>query len=270
MRTGIRASSVVFLAALFLGRGAFAQDAAQANALREQALAIIMEDCTVPAYLKAIPLLEQAHKLDPKNDLVLGTLSDYYWELADLLPKNTGPEKKVRLEWFNKGIEAGKECLELNPKNPDGIFFYATNLASAGEMVSIVKSIWMFPALKSGMDKVDRVDPDYGQGSVDRFWAEIASRVPNFVCKAVGMAKEDGIADLIKDTKKWPDRFDNFTYLARLQWDLKRKDDALKNLEYVLTHDPEADPTVIAGNYLELDFARKMWKQYTGKEFSDR
>ncbi len=245
-------------------------DEERAEILYQQAVDLILKDFSSPTLLRAIKILEQASQFDPKNDKVWSKLSSLYWHYADRLPKKKKQDRQKRLEWFEKGMDAGKKAMELNPKNVEALFYYTTNLASSGEMKGILNSLWMFPTLWDNMEKVDKMDPDFEQGSVDRFWSEVLVRVPNFVAKMFGFSKQDGIADLEEDIKKWPNHFSSYTYLARLLWNVKRKDEALDKLEYILTHDPNADPEWASENRYEQEVARKLWKKWTGKEFPQR
>jgi len=262
----------IFLVFIFSSSAQTVQEdkSRQAETLYQKAVDLILKNFSSPSLLKAIEILEQASQLDPGNDRIWSKLSSLYWHYGDRLPKKKKEERQIRLQWFEKGMEAGEKAMKLNPDNVEALFYYTTNLASSGEMKGILNSLWMFPTLCDNMEKVDKMDPNFEQGSVDRFWSEVLVRVPNFVAKMFGSSKQDGIADLKEDIKKWPNHFASYTYLARLLWSIKKKDEALKYLEYILTHNPNADPEWASENRYEQEVARKQWKQWTGKDFPNR
>ena len=49
-----------------------------------------------------------------------------------------------------------------------------------------------------------------------------------------------------------------------------KKDDALSALDYALKQDPNIFPEEVAKNKLALEKAKKMWKEFTGKEYPAR
>ena len=70
--------------------------------------------------------------------------------------------------------------------------------------------------------------------------------------------------------EKWPNYFDNYTYLARVYVWAGKKDKALDMLEFVLSHDPNIMPEEKAENARQQKIAREMWKEYTGRGYPER
>jgi tetratricopeptide (TPR) repeat protein len=260
------------LAVVLSGLALHAQqaDPAKAKELYNQATDLCSRDNSGPAISSAIATLEQASRLDPKNELVWADLAYYYWFWGDRLPKKTPQEKKVRMQWFEKGRNAAQKALQLNPNNVEAVFFQATNKASYGEMVSIWKSVILFPETLDAMEKVDKLDPNFDQGATDRFWAEVLTRIPELMAKSVGHSKKDGIADLESDIKKWPDKLSNYVYLARLERDIGEKQKAFDNLRKAISADPAADKSAAGENRYEQEVARELWKKWTGKNYPNR
>jgi len=260
----------IFLISLGLALSVESSPRQKAQELYNQAMEILQESLEREEILKAVALLEKAGELDPSREEIWIQLSWKYWLLGDELPKNTREQRKKRLEWFEKGKKAGEKALELNPKSVGGLYWYTVNLASAGEMKGILSSLWLAGTLFGNMSRVDRRDPYYFYGATRRFGSEVFVRVPTWLTSRFGFKPEYIEEDLLYNIERWPNFFTNYVYLARVYWWKGDKENALKQLEYVITHNPEAMSEEKAENYRMQKIARKMWKEYTGKEFPER
>jgi len=241
-----------------------------AEKIYQQAMNILKESLTEKSLREAISLLEKSAELEPKNEQAWIQLSWRYWMLGDDLPKNTDAEKKIRLALFEKGMSAGKKAMELNQKSVGGMYWYTVNLASSGEMKGVLSSLQMGGTLFGNMSRVDRRDPYYLYGATRRFGSELFVRIPRWLSERFGFTTEYIEEDLLDNIQRWPNYFDNYAYLARIYWGDGRKDQALKMLEYVLSHSPEQMAEEKAENQRQQEIARRMWKEYTGKEFPGR
>ena len=243
----------------------------EAQKLMDQVFNILVKDASANAYKQVIPIAEKATTVEPDNDQIWVELSGDYWAYGDSLPKNTDAEKKIRQGWFEKGIAAAKKAIAIR-ETAGGHCWLAINLAARGEMIGIMKSIPIFPKLMKESEAADKLDPDYAHGGTARLWSEVIARVPDIAIKAVGMKPEDSIEDIQAQIKKYPLYFDNYNYMARYMMRLKKKDEALKNLEFVLSHDPKSvpDPNLVSINVEAQNNAKKLWKLYTGKDYPNK
>ena len=244
--------------------------AAEAQALLQKAKDLLRERLDETALREAIGMLEKASGLDPKNEEIWIQIGWRYWMVGDALPKKTGAQKEARLQLFEKGMEAGKKAKAQNPKSVGGLYWYTVNMASAGEMRGVLSSLSMGGTLFANMSRVDRRDPYYLYGATRRFGSELFVRIPPFLTKQFGFTPEYTIEDLQANIERWPNYFDNYNFLARVYWWSGDKPNALKQLDYVLSHDPAAMPEEQAENRRQRDFARQMWKEWTGKEYPGR
>jgi len=243
----------------------------EAQKLADQLYELMSKDVSKKAYGKAIGLMEKAVKIEPDNDELWVELSGDYWEYGDKLPKETAEQKKIRIEWFTKGIEASEKAMEIK-KSAGAHFWYATNLAARGEMKGIIQSVPLFPTLVKHMNRCDELDPDYLLGGTARFWSEVITRVPNLALRLAGMSKEAAINDLKNVIKKNPLYFNNRIFYARYLMRLDEKKGAMEQLEFVLSHDPKEtdNPTLHSQNIIDQVEARKMWIEITGKPYCQR
>ncbi len=243
----------------------------EAQKLADQLYELLSKDVGREAYKKAIELMEKAVEIEPENDQLWVELSGDYWEYADKLPKETDEQKKVRIEWFTKGLNAAEKAMEIE-ESAGAHFWYATNLGARGEMKGIIRSVPLFPDLVKHMDRCDELDPNYLTGGTARFWSEVITRVPNLALRLAGMSKEAAIDDLKNAIKKNPLYFNNRIFYARYLLRLDEKDKALERLEFVLSHDPEAidNPALYSQNHADVTEAHKMWVEITGKPYPKR
>lgn len=243
----------------------------EAQKLTDRLYELLSKDVSKVAYKKAVELMEKAVKIEPENDQLWVELSGDYWEYADKLPKETDEQKNIRIEWFTKGIEAAEKAMELK-ESAGAHFWYATNLGARGEMKGIIRSVPLFPTLVKHMDRCDELDPDYLDGGTARFWSEVITRVPNLALKLAGMSKEAAIEDLKNAIKKNPLYFNNRIFYARYLLRLEENEKALEQLEFVLSHSPEAidKPALRSQNRADVTEAHKMWVEITGKPYPKR
>ncbi len=243
----------------------------EAQKLADQIFQLLVRELTLENYKKAIMLAERAAKIEPDNDQLWVELASNCWNYADRLPKKTAPQKKERLKWFDKGKAAAEKALAIK-ETAGAHFWYGTNLAAGGEMVSIIKSVWMFPHMVKHMKRSEELDPDYIYGGVARFWTEVSVRVPDMVMKMVGVDVKDALKSIETQINRHPLYFENYVFIARYLVRLKRKDDALKKLEFVLTHDPKSipEPNLYSTNVESQGDARALWKELTGKSYPAR
>jgi len=247
-----------------------AEKKAEADKLYNQAVSMLKKSLNQKTINQALALLEKASELDPKNEEIWIQLAWSYWMLADEMPQDSKDQKKQRQELFEKGRAAGEKAMALNKRSVGGLYWYNVNMAAAGEMKGILESLSLAGQLFSNISRVDRRDPYYLYGATRRFGSEIFVRVPTWLTERFGFKPEYIEEDLLMNIEKWPNYFDNYTYLARVYVWSDQKDKAIDMLEFVLSNDPNIMPEEKAENERQQKIAREMWKEYTGKEWPER
>jgi tetratricopeptide (TPR) repeat protein len=269
-RSALCGLALLFLLACPFWTGARADNKAEAEKLYSRAMAMMHESLDNKTLNQAVALLEKAAELDPKNEEIWIQLAWRYWLLGDEMPMDSKEEKKQRQELFEKGQAAGEKAMALNKRSVGGLYWYNVNMAAAGEMKGILESLSLAGQLFSNISRVDRRDPYYLYGATRRFGSEIFVRVPAWLTERFGFKPEYVEEDLLMNIEKWPNYFDNYTYLARVYVWSGQKDKALEMLEFVLENDPSIMPEEKAENERQQKFAREMWKEYTGKEWPEK
>jgi len=276
MRITVRSAAVLAALALLLTScpldvlAAGAEDKAEAAGLYDEAMTVVKESLDQASVRKAVALLEKASQLDPQNEEVWIQLAWRYWLLGDRSPKDSGDQKKARMAQFEKGLAAAEKAQAINKRSVGGLYWRTVNLASHAEMKGILSSLGLAGELFTSMNRVDRRDPYYFYGATRRFGSEVLVRIPTFLSERFGFKPEYVVEDLEMMIERWPNFFPNHTYLARVHVWNGQKDMALKELEFVLSNDPDIMPEEKAENAASQTMARETWKEITNKEYPNR
>jgi len=259
--------SILGLTVVCLVVSAGVSRAQSADELYKQANAMLKESLDEKSVTESLKLLEQAAELDPGNEEVWIRISWNYFLLGDDLEKDLKEERRAL---FEKGKAAGEKAMQINNRSSGGMYWYTVNLASAGEMKGILSSLSLAGELFSNINRIDRRDPYYYYGATRRFGSEIFVRVPTWLTERFGFKAEYIEEDLLMNIEKWPNFFDNYTYLARVYVWSGQMEKALEMLEFVLSHSPDIMPEERAENAKQQEIAKEMWKEYTGKEYPEK
>lgn len=179
---------------------------------------------------KAISLLNKALTDRPDWEEGWAWLSwAYYWE------GNNYPEKnKERVVSYQAGMEAGQKAIALNENSVGGNFWYIVNKSTYGRERGIVRSAVYLPEILKITEKVEKLDGSYFYGGVYRLYGRIIYSSPEFLRKAKGYTIEDAV----KEMKKALAVNEKFSltrlYLADIYIEMKKKDEALAELNYVV------------------------------------
>lgn len=268
MRNLGRLFAVLVLALLGAGsaRAAGPEAKAQAAALTREANEIYAGR-TAKDLQTALAKLEAAVKVCPDCPESWLLLSEVRWGIGERLPRD---QKEARLNWFVSGEQAADRALALVPDSGPALYWKTVNMASGADMKGWASSLWLFPTLLKNMETVEAKAPHYYYGGTDRFWTEVLVRVPLFLADRFGYKAEDLAQNLEDEIKLEPRFFSNYVFAARLYWKMGEKEKALARLYWVLSHDPAALPNMRGDNFDQQAAARRMWKEYTGKNYPQR
>jgi hypothetical protein len=138
------------------------------------------------------------------------------------------------------------------------------------EMNGVLSSLALTGTLLVNKGRVDRLDPDYLYGATRRLLSEVFVRVPGWLAEKFGFNPHLVEEDLLANIEKWPYVFSNYTFLARVYVWAKQKEKALDQLDFVLKGPADRMPEERSENEREQRIARRLWKEYTGKEYPAR
>lgn len=241
----------------------------EAQKLIDQALALVKNEMNIQTFDQAIVILEKALKLDPNNPDLMIELANYYWQRGDQMPKATAQDFEARNVYFNKGKAYAEQALKLK-ECAGAYYWYSANLASSYQNRSVLAQAKLFPTIKKNTDWIDQHDPHYFYGGGARLWSKVVAEVPDALLK-MGLADPEDVYRALNDAIKFEPRYLlNYVYKANFCWRMGRKDEALKELDYVLRADPNIFPEELAKNRLAQKEARESWKQFTGKDWPQK
>lgn len=115
-----------------------------------------------PARIDALrPLVTQAAQADPHVDNLLA-LAQIAFLYGDVRARND----EEKLEAYEQGRQAAKRAAELAPRNGRAHFWYATNAGRWGQTKGVMRSLFLLPEVKRGMETALELDPRYAPAYV--------------------------------------------------------------------------------------------------------
>ena len=110
-----------------------------------------------PARIDALrPLVAQAVQGDPSVDnlLALAQIAFLYGDV-----RAQGPPEK--LDAYEQGRQAARRAAEIAPRNARAHFWYATNAGRWGQTKGVLRSLFLLPEVKRGMETALELDPRF-------------------------------------------------------------------------------------------------------------
>jgi tetratricopeptide (TPR) repeat protein len=100
--------------------------------------------------------LEQAVKSDPDPaNLVALARASFIW--GDVRATN----RDQKLQAYDRGRQAGKHAVEMEPRDPEAHFWYAINTARWGQTEGIVRSLFLLPTVEEEIHIILDLDPKF-------------------------------------------------------------------------------------------------------------
>ncbi len=135
-----------------------------------------------------------------------------------------------RRKFLERGIDAGRKAVSLEPSRPEGHFWIAANMGALAESFGLSQGLKYRGAIKSELETVLRLDPGFMAGSANRALGRWYFRVPRLFGGSNKRAEEHLRASLKYDEHSTITHF----FLAEVLVDERRKDEARRELQQVL------------------------------------
>jgi hypothetical protein len=245
----------------------------KAEQMMDKANGIIMDAENPTQILPAVRLYQDATKLAPNYDKAWWGLAMALWGKAALMPNSTREEKQAVFSVLNQAKDACNQALKADPKSPGGNYWLSNILLTEGSLKNIVQQTVILPEVFRLNDKVAAVDPYFENGAIFRSFAVVIVTVPEWLSKSVGYEPELVIPYLDKGVELAPDYFANYVYRAMVWHKINDKpsnDQALKDLVFVLTHNPDAVKEFSRENHAQQRDAKALWTEITGRQYPER
>ncbi len=194
----------------------------------------------------AVSLLSDAMKSNPSSFDAAWRLAQCYYFWGNHAPENQ------QLDLFQKGMDASKKAIELQPNQAAGYFWLGANEGRFGETKGLLKSMWMRKEVRANFEKANQLDPSYDGGGPLRGLGRWDYKVPGFF----GGDKKRSAQELEQSLKIDPGNSLTKLYLADTYLELGRKNDAKQQLEEILTMTP--DPRFAVEHKENIETAKQM------------
>ena len=216
---------------------------AEGAGLVAQGLELYAQRADLAKAKEAVEVLAKAVEAEPDNAQALeGFSSALYWvgeHLAD---------KKEREAVHARGLEAARKFVESHPQSVVG--YYRRGLHQV-RILQLTRNTKLIDPVKEDMAKALEIDPAYEGGGPNRVLGRLYFSLPWIM----GGSNKKAIDNLTKAVELGPRLYLNQVYLAEVLIKEKKKEEAKKLIETVLSATPEQGQ--------EPDFAE--WKGEAGK-----
>jgi tetratricopeptide (TPR) repeat protein len=139
------------------------------------------------------------------------------------------PDRERRAE-YERGLDAGRRAIELEPNRPEGRFWLAATMGAMAESFGLRAGIRYRGPVKRELEAVLKMDPAYLQGAADRALGRWYFRVP----RLFGGSRPKAIEHLQRSLTYDPFNAASNFFLAEVYLAMDREDDARRHLGRVL------------------------------------
>lgn len=202
--------------------------------------------------LARVPMLAQADVVDPdilyanREDLAQARAAAAAWEARLVTtPRDFEAAWKLaraaywlgghvaadeRRQLYERGIEAGRLAVSLEPERAEGHFWLAADMGAMAEFFGLRMGLRYRGPVRLELETVLRIDPAYQQGSADRALGRWHLRVPWLF----GGRKDESVAHLRRSLTYDPTNAASHFFLAETLLSMDRDDEARAELAAVL------------------------------------
>ncbi len=152
--------------------------------------------------------------------------------------KQLGDEKE-RDKAFEDGAQAGRIASRVEPNKPDGYFWYGANLGEQAKISPVTVGVKSIDDIKEAMNKVIEIDPKYQNASAFDALAQVEMETSGML--GLGGKPEKAVEYLEKGLKIEDDNSYLHLHLAEAYLAVGKKDEAKKQLEFILKMKPNPD-----------------------------
>jgi tetratricopeptide (TPR) repeat protein len=136
----------------------------------------------------------------------------------------------ARRGYLERGIEAARKAIALEPNRPEGHFWMAANMGTLAESFGLSAGIKYRGPVKQALETVLKLDPSFMNGSADRVLGRWYDRVPRLFGGSNRKAETHLRESLKYDEHSTVSRY----FLAELLLDEDRKAEARAELQKVI------------------------------------
>lgn len=195
---------------------------------------------------QGVGLLQRARNAEPKNYEANWKLARFNYYLGSHTEDDKESEKA-----FKQGVSAGQTASSISPEKPDGYFWTGANIGGRARKHPLTDGATSVNEIKEQMNKVIEIQPDYQGASAYDALAQVELSTGIFGGSA------DKAVEYLEKALALEDNNSNIrVHLAEAYLAKNRKEDAKKQLEYVLAMKP--DPAFLPEFQESVAQARKL------------
>lgn len=146
-------------------------------------------------------------------------------------------DEKEKEKAFEDGKLAGRIASRVAPDKPDGYFWYAANLGEQAKLSPVTVGVTSVDEIKTAMNKVIEIEPGYQSASAYDALAQVELTTAGLM----GGKPEKAVEYLEKALTINKDNTYIYLHLAEAYLATGKKDEAKKQLEYLLKMKPNPD-----------------------------
>ncbi len=135
-----------------------------------------------------------------------------------------------RRRQLERGVEAGRRAIALEPKRPDGYFWMAASMGALAESFGLRAGLRYRGPIKDALETILQIDPGYQQGSADRAIGRWYFKVPGLF----GGSNTKSEQHLRKSLTYNPDSTISHFFLAETLLDMKKRAEAREEFQKVI------------------------------------
>lgn len=181
---------------------------------------------------EAVKLLAAARDPNQRNFEVEWKFAKYSYFLG-----KRAADEKEKEKAFEDGAQAGRIASRMEPNKADGFFWYAANLGEQAKLSPVTVGIKSVDDIREAMNKVIEIDPKYQNASAYDGLAQIELSTAGMM----GGKPEKAVEYLVTALKIEDDNSYLHLHLAEAYLATGKKDEAKKQLDYVLKMKPNPD-----------------------------
>jgi tetratricopeptide (TPR) repeat protein len=178
--------------------------------------------------------LRQITAVEPNNYEAAWRVARLNYTLGD---KSADDAERERA--YTEGVEAAKAAVRAAPDRPEGHFWLAANTGGLAQSKPLLHGVTGSQKVRGELETVLRLDEGFQGGSAYMALGRLDLELPT----VIGGDPERAVQTLEKGLRFGGQNSLLHLYLARAYLRVKRKDDARRELNYVLTMKPHPDFT---------------------------
>jgi tetratricopeptide (TPR) repeat protein len=181
---------------------------------------------------EAVKSLSAVRNPDSRNYEVEWKFAKYNFFLGKRLT-----DDKEKEEAFEDGAQAGRIASRIEPNKPDGYFWYGANLGEEAKLSPVTVGVKSVDEIRAAMNKTIELDPKYQNASAYDGLAQVELSTSG----VMGGKPEKAIEYLETALKLDDDNSNLHLHLAEAYLATNKKDEARKQLEYLIKMKPNPD-----------------------------